>query len=84
MPSSGQMMPVASMWGKQAPMESFIASMLVSHTVDKKKPKLIPAKPATKMCGVIWLFCGPFMVIRIIYQKTKICQFLDTYNLNSN
>ena len=47
MPSSGQMMPVASMWGKQAPMESFIASMLVSHTVDKKKPKLIPAKPAT-------------------------------------
>ena len=48
MPSSGQMMPVASMWGKQAPMESFIASMLVSHTVDKKKPKLIPAKPAKK------------------------------------
>ena len=48
MPSSGQMMPVASMWGKQAPMESFIASMLVSHTVDKKNPKLIPAKPANK------------------------------------
>ena len=44
-PSSGQMIPQSSMWGKHAPMESFIASMLVSQMVERKNPKLIPAKP---------------------------------------
>ena len=62
MPSSGQMMPVASMWGKQAPMESFIASMLVSHTVDKKNPKLIPAKPATN--EDVWSY---LVILRAFY-----------------
>ena len=45
-PSSGQMMPHSSMWGKQAPIESFIASVLVLQMVERKNPKLIPARPS--------------------------------------
>ena len=44
-PSRGQMMPQSNMWGKQEPMESFIASIEVLQTVERKNPKLIPAKP---------------------------------------
>ena len=44
-PSSGQMIPHSSMWGKQAPMLSFIASVLVLQMVERKNPKLIPARP---------------------------------------
>ena len=39
------MIPQRSMRGKQDPIAIFMASMDVLHTVDKKKPKLIPAKP---------------------------------------
>ena len=39
------MIPHKSMRGKQDPIAIFMASMDVLHTVDKKKPKLIPAKP---------------------------------------
>ena len=45
MASKGQMIPQRSMRGKQDPIAIFMASMDVLHTVDKKKPKLIPAKP---------------------------------------
>ena len=44
-PSSGQMMPQSNMWGKQDPMESLIASMELLQTVERKNPKLIPARP---------------------------------------
>ena len=45
MASKGQIIPQRSMSGKQDPIAIFMASMDVLHTVDKKKPKLIPAKP---------------------------------------
>ena len=45
MASKGQIIPQRSMRGKQDPIAIFMASMDVLHTVDKKKPKLIPAKP---------------------------------------
>ena len=41
------MMPQRSMFGKQAPMESFIASIDVLQTVLRKKPNVIPARPKT-------------------------------------
>ena len=52
-PSSGQMIPQSSMWGKQAPIESFMASVLVLQMVERKNPKLMPARPvnATKITG---------------------------------
>ena len=44
-PSRGQMMPQSNMWGKQEPMESLMASMELLQTVERKNPKLIPARP---------------------------------------
>ena len=38
-------MPVASMWGSVAPMQSLMASMEVLQMVDRNTPKLIPANP---------------------------------------
>ena len=49
-PSSGQMIPQSNMWGKQEPMESLMASMEVLQTVERKNPKLIPAKPCEEKC----------------------------------
>ena len=49
-PSSGQMIPQSNMWGKQEPMESLMASMEVLQTVERKNPKLIPAKPCGEKC----------------------------------
>lgn len=55
-PSSGQMIPHSSMWGKQAPMLSFIASVLVLQMVERKKPKLIPARPNRSKCKTkLWV-----------------------------
>ena len=61
MPSSGQIMPQSSIWGKQAPMESFMASIDVLQMVERKKPKLIPARPASLK----------IMLIKIIRVKVK-------------
>ena len=38
-------MPVASMCGSVAPMQSLMASMEVLQMVDRNTPKLIPANP---------------------------------------
>ena len=43
--SRGQKMPVASMCGSVAPMQSLMASMEVLQMVDRNTPKHIPAKP---------------------------------------
>ena len=52
-PSSGQMIPHSNMWGKQEPMESLMASIEVLQTVERKNPKLMPARP-----GETWQSLG--------------------------
>ena len=47
-PSSGQMIPQSSMCGKQEPIESLMASIEVLQTVERKNPKLIPARPGDR------------------------------------
>ena len=49
-PSRGQMMPVRSMCGKQAPIAILMASIEVLQMVERKNPKLMPAKPETYRC----------------------------------
>ena len=49
-------MPQSSIWGKQAPMDSFIASMDVLQMVERKNPKLIPARPSSiKVIQIIFV-----------------------------
>ena len=66
-PSSGQMMPQSNMWGKQDPMESLIASMELLQTVERKNPKLIPARPDEENMSVCWGEC----FIRATYPGTE-------------
>jgi hypothetical protein len=44
-PSRGQIMPVKSMCGKQAPIAILMASIEVLQIVERKNPKLMPVKP---------------------------------------
>ena len=55
-PSRGQIMPVRSMCGKQLPIAILIASMDVLQIVERKKPKLMPAKPMKYECCQILRF----------------------------
>ena len=44
-PSRGQRIPHRSRWLRHVPMEILTASAEVLTTVERKNPKLIPAKP---------------------------------------
>ena len=71
MAARGQIIPLSSIRGKQDPIDIFMASMEVLHTVDKKNPKLIPAKPWTQKitiaseCKIV-----PWNKVRMINQAT--------------
>jgi len=73
-PSSGQMMPQSNMWGKQDPMESLIASMELLQTVERKNPKLIPAKPYEEnMSDRLWLE-------NMLYEELELTLEQSEYN----
>ena len=67
------MIPVNSMWGKHTPIESFKASAELLQTVDKKKPKLMPANPMGKENGKINILVYlRFESVKLIHNFTTV------------